>query len=221
MDLVLEATSTSGGGGGGGGDASVNNVVVPIPGASAVTTAVIGSGFKCDDGYKFCGFLPSKKNERIQKLESLTSERSLLVFFVSPHKLVKTLEDVAKVYSSPPRRVCVARELTKRHEEFFRGTSAKSVWMSFEGRSGERRGYVAHRKQRRSIEEREKHNRRRRREYPSSRKIPASFTPRTHRKPAFGFRSQRQSQPRFRVKLRARTPWRKRLKTLIITSSSQ
>ena len=118
VDLVLEATSTSGGGG----DASVNNVVVPIPGASAVTTAVIGSGFKCDDGYKFCGFLPSKKNERIKKLESLTSERSLLVFFVSPHKLVKTLEDVAKVYSSPPRRVCVARELTKRHEEFFRGT---------------------------------------------------------------------------------------------------
>ena len=120
VDLVLEATSTSGGGGGGGRDASVNNVVVPIPGASAVTTAVIGSGFKCDDGYKFCGFLPSKKNERIKKLESLTSERSLLVFFVSPHKLVKTLEDVAKVYSSPLAAFCVARELTKRHEEFFR-----------------------------------------------------------------------------------------------------
>ncbi len=136
VDLVLEATSTSGGGGGGGGDASVNNVVVPIPGASAVTTAVIGSGFKCDDGYKFCGFLPSKKNERIKKLESLTSERSLLVFFVSPHKLVKTLEDVAKVYSSPPRRVCVARELTKRHEEFFRGTCEECLdEFSKEGRA--------------------------------------------------------------------------------------
>jgi 16S rRNA (cytidine1402-2'-O)-methyltransferase len=135
VDLVLEATSTSGGGGGGG-DASVNNVVVPIPGASAVTTAVIGSGFKCDDGYKFCGFLPSKKNERIKKLESLTSERSLLVFFVSPHKLVKTLEDVAKVYSSPPRRVCVARELTKRHEEFFRGTCEECLdEFSKEGRA--------------------------------------------------------------------------------------
>ena len=132
VDLVLEATSTSGGGG----DASVNNVVVPIPGASAVTTAVIGSGFKCDDGYKFCGFLPSKKNERIHFLESLTSERSLLVFFVSPHKLVKTLEDVAKVYSSPPRRVCVARELTKRHEEFFRGTCEECLEeFSKEGRA--------------------------------------------------------------------------------------
>ena len=132
VDLVLEATSTSGGGG----DTSVNNVVVPIPGASAVTTAVIGSGFKCDDGYKFCGFLPSKKNERIKKLESLTSERSLLVFFVSPHKLVKTLDDVAKVYSSPPRRVCVARELTKRHEEFFRGTCEECLdEFSKEGRA--------------------------------------------------------------------------------------
>lgn len=136
VDLVLEATSTSGGGGGGGGDASVNNVVVPIPGASAVTTAVIGSGFKCDDGYKFCGFLPSKKNERIKKLESLTSERSLLVFFVSPHKLVKTLEDVAKVYSSHSCRVCVARELTKRHEEFFRGTCEECLdEFSKEGRA--------------------------------------------------------------------------------------
>ena len=67
MDLVLEATSTSGGGGGGGGDASVNNVVVPFQ-RDAVTTAVVGSGFKCDDGYKFCGFLPSKKNELIKKL---------------------------------------------------------------------------------------------------------------------------------------------------------
>ena len=132
VDVVLEATSTSGGGG----DASVNNVVVPIPGASAVTTAVIGSGFKCDDGYKFCGFLPSKKNERIHFLESLTSERSLLVFFVSPHKLVKTLEDVTKVYSSPPRRVCVARELTKRHEEFFRGTCEECLEeFSKEGRA--------------------------------------------------------------------------------------
>ena len=119
VDLVLEATKANGGGGGG----ERKSVVVPIPGASAVTTAVIGSGFKCDDGYRFCGFLPAKKNERVKVLESLTSETSLLVFFVSPHKLVKTLEDVAAVYSkSPPRRVCVAQELTKRHEEFFRGT---------------------------------------------------------------------------------------------------
>ena len=142
VDLVLEATSTSGGGGGGGGDASVNNVVVPIPGASAVTTAVIGSGFKCDDGYKFCGFLPSKKNERIKKLESLASERSLLVFFVSPHKLVKTLEDVAKVYSSPPRRVCVARELTKRHEEFFFSRDASEECLDEFSKEGRARGEV-------------------------------------------------------------------------------
>ncbi|CAL6388070.1 unnamed protein product [Bathycoccus prasinos] len=117
VDLVLEA---NGGGG-----------------ASAVTTAVIGSGFKCDDGYRFCGFLPAKKNERVKVLESLTSETSLLVFFVSPHKLVKTLEDVAAVYSkSPPRRVCVARELTKRHEEFFRGTCEECLEeFSKEGRA--------------------------------------------------------------------------------------
>ena len=130
VDLVLEAN-----GGGGGGERK--SVVVPIPGASAVTTAVIGSGFKCDDGYRFCGFLPAKKNERVKVLESLTSETSLLVFFVSPHKLVKTLEDVAAVYSkSPPRRVCVARELTKRHEEFFRGTCEECLEeFSKEGRA--------------------------------------------------------------------------------------
>lgn len=130
VDLVLEAN-----GGGGGGERK--SVVVPIPGASAVTTAVIGSGFKCDDGYRFCGFLPAKKNERVKVLESLTSETSLLVFFVSPHKLVKTLEDVAAVYSKlPPRRVCVARELTKRHEEFFRGTCEECLEeFSKEGRA--------------------------------------------------------------------------------------
>ena len=133
VDLVLEATKANGGGGGG----ERKSVVVPIPGASAVTTAVIGSGFKCDDGYRFCGFLPAKKNERVKVLESLTSETSLLVFFVSPHKLVKTLEDVAAVYSkSPPRRVCVARELTKRHEEFFRGTCEECLEeFSKEGRA--------------------------------------------------------------------------------------
>jgi 16S rRNA (cytidine1402-2'-O)-methyltransferase len=130
VDLVLEAN-----GGGGGGERK--SVVVPIPGASAVTTAVIGSGFKCDDGYRFCGFLPAKKNERVKVLESLTSETSLLVFFVSPHKLVKSLEDVAAVYSKlPPRRVCVARELTKRHEEFFRGTCEECLEeFSKEGRA--------------------------------------------------------------------------------------
>lgn len=133
VDLVLEATRANGAGGGG----ERKSVVVPIPGASAVTTAVIGSGFKCDDGYRFCGFLPAKKNERVKVLESLTSETSLLVFFVSPHKLVKTLEDVGAVYSKlPPRRVCVARELTKRHEEFFRGTCEECLEeFSKEGRA--------------------------------------------------------------------------------------
>ena len=131
VDLVLEATKANASGG------ERKSVVVPIPGASAVTTAVIGSGFKCDDGYIFCGFLPAKKNERVKVLESLTSETSLLVFFVSPHKLVKTLEDVAAVYSKlPPRRVCVARELTKRHEEFFRGTCEECLEeFSKEGRA--------------------------------------------------------------------------------------
>ena len=136
VDLVLEATSQASGGVGAGSGTARKNAVVPIPGASAVTTAVIGSGFKCDDGYKFCGFLPAKKNERMRVLESLASETSLLVFFVSPHKLVKTLEDVAAVYSSPPRRVCIARELTKRHEEFFRGTCEECLEeFSKEGRA--------------------------------------------------------------------------------------
>ena len=61
VDLVLEATSTSGGGGGGGGDASVNNVVVPIPGASAVTTAVIEVALNATTDINFVGFFRQKR----------------------------------------------------------------------------------------------------------------------------------------------------------------
>jgi 16S rRNA (cytidine1402-2'-O)-methyltransferase len=94
--------------------------VVPIPGASAVLGALSGAGLPTD-AFRFCGFLPPKSGQRKKALEELRGEDCTLVFYEAPHRIVDTLSDIAAVYGERP--VVVARELTKLHEEFLRGTA--------------------------------------------------------------------------------------------------
>ena len=90
-----------------------------LPGATAFVPALINSGFP-SDSFAFEGFLPVKKGRKTM-LDSLKEERRTMIFYESPHRLVKTLEEFAAVYG-PERRVSVARELTKMYEENVRGT---------------------------------------------------------------------------------------------------
>ncbi len=93
--------------------------VIPIPGPSAFLLALTGSGLPMDR-FVFQGFLPERKKQRKQELEALSQETRTLVFYVSPHDLVDTLQEVVTTFGD--RKACVARELTKLHEEFIRGT---------------------------------------------------------------------------------------------------
>jgi 16S rRNA (cytidine1402-2'-O)-methyltransferase len=93
--------------------------VVPIPGPSAVITALAAAGLPTDAFY-FGGFLPAKSGQRARALESLRDQSATLVFYEAPHRILETLSDVEKILG--PRPAVVARELTKLHEEFLRGT---------------------------------------------------------------------------------------------------
>jgi 16S rRNA (cytidine1402-2'-O)-methyltransferase len=93
-----------------------------IPGVSAILTAVVGSGLGIDS---FCyrGFLPVKSGQRERKLREAADSPETSVFFESPYRILKTL--AACVELMPGRQLCVARELTKKFEEFRRGTPAE------------------------------------------------------------------------------------------------
>lgn len=93
-----------------------------IPGASAVLTALIGSGFSTEC-FCFRGFLPVKSGQRERELTQAAERTETTVFFESPHRLLKTLEAGVKLL--PERLWCVARELTKQFEEYRRGTPAQ------------------------------------------------------------------------------------------------
>src|SRR5271170_5453768 len=97
-------------------------IVVPIPGPAAAITALAGAGL-ATDAFRFCGFLPPKSSHRRRLLEELRSESCTLIFYETPHRILDALEDVAAVMAD--RRVVLARELTKLHEEFLRGTAAE------------------------------------------------------------------------------------------------
>lgn len=97
--------------------------VIPVPGANAALTALVASGLNTDS-FHFLGFLPSKAGARLTRLEELRarfSEPITLVVYEAPHRIVETLADVERVWGAECR-VVVARELTKLHEEFLRGT---------------------------------------------------------------------------------------------------
>jgi 16S rRNA (cytidine1402-2'-O)-methyltransferase len=102
--------------------------VIPIPGANAALSALVASGLPTSE-FHFIGFLPEKAGARRTRLEALAAEvqRSqavrTLVFYEAPHRIIETLADLESVWG-PALRVTVARELTKIHEEFLRGTVA-------------------------------------------------------------------------------------------------
>lgn len=96
--------------------------VEPVPGPSAALAALSASGL-ATDSFHFGGFLPPKPGQRARVLESLAGETATLVFYEAPHRILEALETVELVLG--PRAVVVARELTKLHEEFIRGTAAE------------------------------------------------------------------------------------------------
>lgn len=93
--------------------------VVPIPGPSAVLAALVASGLS-GGSFRFLGFLPRKGPDRRDALETVRSTPEVVVLFESPERTAETLGDLARIM--PTRRCVVARELTKLHEEFVRGT---------------------------------------------------------------------------------------------------
>ena len=99
--------------------------VVPLPGASAITTALVGSGM-ATDRFFFVGFLPRKQAALEDQLRELSGRRETLVAFESPYRLRDTLATIVSVMGDE-RQVCVARELSKRFEEFFRSSAAAAL----------------------------------------------------------------------------------------------
>lgn len=93
--------------------------VVPIPGPSAILAALAASGLPTDE-FRFIGFVPSKSGARRKALEAIAAETGTIVAYETPHRIVETLGDMAEILGD--RRIVVARELTKVHEEFLRGT---------------------------------------------------------------------------------------------------
>ena len=93
-----------------------------VPGVSAITAALVGSGFGMEH---FCyrGFLPVKSGQRARELMAAAEREETTVFFESPYRINKTLTACAELM--PERQLCVARELTKKFEEFRRGTGAE------------------------------------------------------------------------------------------------
>ena len=98
--------------------------VVTLPGPTALIPALVQSGFPCD---RFCfeGFLPQKKG-RMKRLEELSSETRTVIFYESPYRVVKCLEQIAETFGTE-RRVAVVREITKKFEETVRGTVAEAI----------------------------------------------------------------------------------------------
>jgi 16S rRNA (cytidine1402-2'-O)-methyltransferase len=104
--------------------------VIPIPGPCAALTALVASGLSTQE-FSFLGFLPEKAGSRRTRLEELAAQAAksgtprTLIFYEAPHRILETLADLEAVFG-PSLRVVVARELTKIHEEFLRGTVAEA-----------------------------------------------------------------------------------------------
>ncbi|MDH6353056.1 16S rRNA (cytidine(1402)-2'-O)-methyltransferase [Brevibacillus sp. 1238] len=108
--------------------------VVPVPGANAALTALIASGLPTDR-FVFCGFIGRENKERREELERLKRYPETLIFYEAPHRIAKTIAAMQEAWGN--RRAVLARELTKRYEEFVRGTFDELLeWLD----SGEVRG---------------------------------------------------------------------------------
>jgi 16S rRNA (cytidine1402-2'-O)-methyltransferase len=104
--------------------------VVPVPGVSAFVAALVASGLP-SDSFRFHGFLPSKRSERLATLGQARIGHRTIIFYEAPHRLIATLRDMLEVLGD--RNIVVAREVTKVHEEFVRG-SISSVLELLKGR---------------------------------------------------------------------------------------
>lgn len=99
--------------------------VVPIPGANAAISALVASGLQTQP-FSFYGFLSRQKKERTEQLKKLQQKEETLLFYEAPHRLKETIRAFETAFG-PTRKVVLARELTKRYEEFLRGTLAEAV----------------------------------------------------------------------------------------------
>ena len=104
-----------------------NIPVIPIPGPTAAISALAASGMPTER-FIFEGFLPSKESERQARLELLQSETKTAILYEAPHRILKTLTDLAAVVGKD-REIVLARELTKIHEEFWRGNVGEAIAM--------------------------------------------------------------------------------------------
>ena len=98
--------------------------VVPIPGPSALIAALSAGGLPTD-GFNFRGFLPTRKRERRSKLQEFRGDRYSIVVYEAPHRLKESLADIREIFGD--RRMVLARELTKLHEEFLRGRISEVI----------------------------------------------------------------------------------------------
>lgn len=104
--------------------------VVPLPGANAALTALIASGISPQPFY-FYGFLPRKKKDQLAELEKLNARSETLIFYESPHRMKTVLKNMASIFGED-RKIACCRELTKRFEEFLRGTLGEALEWSAE-----------------------------------------------------------------------------------------
>ena len=95
-----------------------------LPGPSSILVALLGSGFSTDK-FSFRGFLPVKSGQRERELRVAAESEETTVFFESPYRVLKTLQACSAIM--PERQLCIARELTKKFEEFRRGTASELV----------------------------------------------------------------------------------------------
>ena len=98
--------------------------VIPLPGASAVATVLSASGLPTDR-FLFAGFLPEKKTERTAKLQALREVSATMIFYEAPHRLRESLSAMQQILGD--RQIVVAREVSKVHEEFLRGTVSEVI----------------------------------------------------------------------------------------------
>jgi 16S rRNA (cytidine1402-2'-O)-methyltransferase len=98
--------------------------VVPVPGPSAIITALAVSGLPTDR-FSYVGFLPHKENARRRALESIAGETGTIIILETPHRLKAALKNMLEILGD--RRLAVCRELTKLHEEIYRGTVSKAI----------------------------------------------------------------------------------------------
>lgn len=99
--------------------------VVPVPGANAALSALIASGI-APQPFLFYGFVSRNKKERLAELEKLSQKEETLIFYEAPHRLKESLKSVQKAFGNE-RKIVLAREVTKKFEEFLRGTVEEAV----------------------------------------------------------------------------------------------